>query len=181
MDPINGTEALQVFFDKLFPGGIVNIEMVKNVSGIQKYYKNYISARDKRRAAEKSEDKEVGCCCCKKTLDQCIEEEAVARQEFFQFKCDEIDNTTAAIIQFNAMQKASICKSVPLAPGGEEMQCRAVPENAEEIIWENIGVDEKRRRAGEICGFFAYALLIIISAAPLVTIQGLSNLDDLAN
>merc|ERR1711920_281744 len=107
--------------------------------------------------------------------------EAEAKEEFYQTDIDSIPNIPVAVVQFDSVKTAALCASSVLVPGGRKTRVRAVPECADQITWTNLGVTSLKGDAGYILGIALYMWLIIFLTPLMVTIQGLANLDNLAN
>lgn len=177
---VEGDE-LAKFLNDLYPGEVCNVDFCKDLGEVQKLWKDYKKAEEKREICEQSEKKTLGIGCLKKDLAHFQIVEADAKNAFYQTEIDNVPNIPVAMVQFEKVQTATSCASSVLVPGGHMMRVRPVPEFADQILWTNLGMKSTRKEMGSILGFALYLLLIIFYSPLMVFVQGVANLENLAN
>jgi len=169
------------FLEDLYPGQICNVDVCKDLSQVQKLWETYQKAEESRKLCEQSETKTLGFGCLKKDLEHFKNVEAEAKEEFYQVDITSVPNIPVAVVQFDSVKTATSCASSVLVPGGYKTMVSAVPEFADQIRWTNLGATSLRKDVGYILSTTLYILLIIFYTPLMVTVQGLANLDNLAN
>jgi len=171
---------LYVFLDRLYPGKVCNVDMCYDLGDVQKLWSTYAKAKEQRELCQQSEGQEIGQFCFKKDLETCKALEKEAKHNFKSLKMKELPVIPVAVVQFVDMMTSTSCAASVLIPGGKGMKVRAMPEFPEEVLWRNLSYTAVRKKAGMYIGTLIYLLLIVFYTPVMVFIQGLANLDTLA-
>jgi len=184
---------LRELLSKIFPGEVVNVDMCKDLSELQQLWNTWKGKERRRELCQKQKRKEVGCMCWKRDLEECCLEETEAKDAFFAAKLRDLQNVNVAVAQFRTIKARTIaCTSVLIPPkeilglsmtltnlDDRPLQIHPVPDVPDEILWMNLGKDIKSH-SGKRIGMILYILLIIFFSTIMTTIQGLANLDNMA-
>jgi len=173
-------EKLAKFLDGIFPGEVCNVDFCKNLKGVQKLWLKYKKAAQNRELCEKADSQKIGFCCLRKDLDHFKTVESAAMKTFHDAKFESLPTLAVAFIQFKSVKTVALCVSAVLVSGGQSMNVSEVPEHPDQIFWENLAVKRWRRELGIIIGRTFYILSIIFFTPVMVFIQGVANLDNLA-
>jgi len=174
-------DKLDFFLDRLYPGEVCNVDFCKDLTGVQKVWKTFENAKRQRELCEQSKNKTLGWCCLKKNLTYLQKVEKDARDVFYEIDIDSVPNIPVAIVQFESVQTAASCANSVLVPGGRSMRVLAVPEYADQIMWTNLSEKILKKQVGRIVGIVFYILVIIFYSPLMVFVQGIANLENLAN
>jgi len=182
-EPYTNEDSLANCLNTLFPHReLVNVDICKDLSSAKSLWKNLLKANKRLELCQESETKTVGCCCCCYwDLEDCQKAADKAKELFYATNPDQLENITAAVVQFKSMRVAALCSNNNLTPEGGYMRAQIAPGSADEILWENLSRSKCSKVIGRNLGTAIYIFIIFSFIAIMTFLAGVVNIENIAS